>query len=70
MKPDWNWKGIVAVIFAVGISGSILVLAIGELFHDGHLTEPETATISTVLGVGIGALATYLGVSRGDDDSD
>jgi membrane protein DedA with SNARE-associated domain len=57
----WDWSAIVAVILAVGVTGSLLLLSFGELFHDGHLTEAETTTVSTLLGAGIGAIATYLG---------
>ena len=50
-----------AVILAGGVALSIVILSIGELFHDGHITDTEATTIATILGAGIGAIATFLG---------
>jgi len=56
-----DWHGLSAIILAVGISLAIIILSVGEFFHDGHISETEANTISTILGAGIGALATFLG---------
>lgn len=60
------WQNtIVAIILAIGISGSLILLSVNEFTHNGHLSEGETTTVSTVLGAGVGALATYMGVKHG-----
>lgn len=50
-----------AIILALGVACSIIILSINELTHPGHLTTDETTVIATILGAGIGAIATYIG---------
>lgn len=57
---EW-FSDAVAIILAIGVSTSLILLSVVEFSHSGHLTPDETVVISTVLGAGIGALATHIG---------
>jgi hypothetical protein len=50
----------VALVLAVGVVVALVAAAIGH----PHLTTDETTLLSTAVGAIVGALATYLGVSR------
>jgi hypothetical protein len=70
-----DWRPVVAIILTVGVMAVVVILAIGEVFHTGpheHLSDTESTLLSTVLGAGVGAIATYLGTHQGgkSDDSD
>lgn len=56
-----QWHAIAAVVLAIGVSTSLILLSVNEFTHNGHLTPDETTVISTVLGAGVGAIATYIG---------
>jgi hypothetical protein len=63
----WNGRDIVAIILAIGVSGTIVLLIVVEFVpHHGHVSDEEAAALSTALGAAIGALATYLGGSIGN----
>jgi hypothetical protein len=58
----FDWRGLVALVLALGVLGVLLVGAIAAaLNHDRQLTSEDLATVSTVLGAAIGAVAVYLG---------
>jgi hypothetical protein len=62
-------SGLVAIILAIGVSVTLVLLIVVEFFPShGHVSDEEAAVLSTALGAAIGALATYLGTSRGDSD--
>lgn len=62
LDPEgWNWQGAVAIILALGASTTIILLAVQEIIHVGHVTAEEATLLSTVLGAVVGAAATYLG---------
>lgn len=64
-----DWHAIVAIIIALGVSISLILLAASEVEHVQHITEAEATVLATVLGAAIGAVATYLGGrDRGKDD--
>jgi len=55
----------VAFVFAVGIAAAILILALGasiaEAARNRSISDAAATLLSTVLGAGVGAIATYLG---------
>lgn len=63
MRP-LDWHALVAVILALGVSTAIIVLSINELTSAGHVSQEGATLLATVLGAAIGAIATYLGVTR------
>lgn len=58
-----DWRGAVAVILALGVVASVVILAVSELDHGsaGHITETEATLLSTILGAAVGALSAYMG---------
>jgi hypothetical protein len=60
----------VALVLAIGV---VITIATTAILPE-HLTSDETTLLSTVIGALVGALATYLGVSkdsvRHDEDED
>ena len=61
-----DWHGIIAVILAIGAIATVIILAIQETQHAGHLSADEVTLLSTVLGAIIGAVATFLGTKSHD----
>ena len=61
----WSWRGVVAVIFAVAVGGSILALCLGAVLQDQTISQQGSDLISTTLGVAVGAVAVYLGSRNG-----
>lgn len=52
----------VAIILALGVSITVVILAARKLFEDGAVTQEEVTLLSTAIGGMIGAVATYLGL--------
>lgn len=66
----WSWAGIVAVILAVGVSVSLVLLA-AQAVVTGKIEEPVSTILSSSLGAAIGAVGGYIGgVSRRNRDED
>lgn len=64
-----DWRGVVALLLAVGVAGSALALAIGDAVRVS--TPAEDATIlSTILGASVGAIAGYLGARTKTSSAD
>jgi hypothetical protein len=61
MRRGLDWRGIAAVILSVGV---IAVVLLGEVFAfrnpDRLVSTEEVATVSTVLGAAVGAVAGYM----------
>lgn len=61
----------VALVFASAIGASIVILAVGasvaEAARNRSISDAAATLLSTVLGAGVGAIATYLG-TRGHPD--
>jgi len=58
----WKGRDLVAVILAIGVTITLVLLIIVEFFpHHGHVSDQEAGVLSVALGAAIGALATYLG---------
>lgn len=66
--PPAKWQGLVAVILAVGLTAAVVLLAVAELIHSGHVSTDEATLFATVLGATIGAVATYLGTRSTSGD--
>jgi hypothetical protein len=66
-----SWRGVVAVIFALAVGGSILALCLGAVLQDQTISQQGADLISTTLGVAVGAVAMYLsGGSRSNKDEE
>lgn len=63
------WHALSALVLSVGVSVSLVLLVVTQIVDNGHLTPDESTVIATVLGAGVGAVATYMGErgSRKDD---
>ena len=65
MKHEPDWRGIAAVLAILGV---FAVLIIGALYAGRNpektVSIEEIATVSTVLGAAIGAVAGYMGATR------
>lgn len=62
MRRDRDWAGIAVVVLAVGVVAAILVGEVAAFRNPARIVSAEeVATISTVLGAAVGAIATYLG---------
>jgi hypothetical protein len=75
LRMRGDWRPLVAIILTAGVMAVLIILAIGEVTQTGpheHLSDTESTLLSTVLGAGVGAIATYLGTHQRDksDDSD
>jgi hypothetical protein len=62
MKRDL--AGLVAVILALAVSVSIIIISIGAEITNQPLSSEEQTLISTVVGAALGAVATYIGIAR------
>jgi uncharacterized membrane protein len=62
-------KTVVAVVLAGFVGLAVVVLAIGAVINGRSLSVEETAILSSVLGAAVGAVATYLGVKKGDGET-
>jgi hypothetical protein len=57
--------GLVAVILALAIAATVVIIALETVIHKGAISETEANILSTMVGAIVGAVATYLGVGRG-----
>jgi hypothetical protein len=61
-RRRFDWRGLVALVLALGVMATLVSGAVGAaLNHERLVTAEEIATISTVLGAALGAVAVYLG---------
>jgi hypothetical protein len=68
MRRGPDWRGIAAVVLAVGVFAVLIIGAIyGGRNPNYTISTEEIATVSTVLGAAIGAIASYLGSRRPPD---
>jgi membrane protein DedA with SNARE-associated domain len=56
-----QFRGIAALMLAVGLSATVILLAVETILHTGPISTQEASLLSTTLGAIIGALAVYLG---------
>ena len=54
-------RAIVAILLALGVSATLIILAWNEAKTSGHVTVEEANLLSVLGGAGIGAVAAYLG---------
>jgi hypothetical protein len=59
-EPDW--RGIAAVLIVLGVFSVLIIGAVNASKNANYILSDEAlATISTMLGAAIGAVAVYLG---------
>jgi hypothetical protein len=56
-----DWRAVVAVILALGVTLTVVLLAVEELQHPGHVSPEEAELLALSIGVSVGAVAVYLG---------
>ncbi len=62
MRREPDWRGIAAVLIVVGTFTVLIIGAVNAGRNPKYVLSDEAlATISTVLGAAIGAVAVYLG---------
>ena len=62
-EPDW--RGIAAVLLVLGVVATLVIGAVNGGRNANYVLSDEAlATVSTVLGAAIGAVAVYLGGKR------
>lgn len=59
-------KTLVALVLAAGVAGAVIVLAVGAVVSGHSLSVEETSVLSAVLGAAVGAVATFLGLRKGE----
>ena len=65
MRHEPDWRGIAAVLIVVGVFAVLIIGAINAGKNANYVLSDEAlATISTMLGAAIGAVAVYLGGRR------
>lgn len=70
MKPARDWGGLAALVLATGVAVSLVISAVAGSIRGHQLTPDEITLLSTVTGTSIGAVATYLGMSRRNNHHD
>lgn len=65
MRREPDWRGIAAVLIVVGVFTVLVIGAVNAGRNSNYVLSDEAlATISTMLGAAIGAVAVYLGGNR------
>ena len=65
MRREPDWRGLAAVLIVAGTFAVLIIGAINGGKNANYILSDEAlATISTVLGAAIGAVAVYLGGPR------
>jgi purine-cytosine permease-like protein len=59
-----DWPGVVAFTLALGVSVSLIIGMTGAALNAGPLGEKTSSLLATLGGAAIGAIATYLGLAR------
>lgn len=62
-----NWRGIVAVILALGISGALLVTPFVAIFTGEAMSDKRSDNLAMLAAAVIGALAAYLAFRKDDE---
>ena len=57
-------RDLAAIILALGVTATLIIIAVGSVIHTGPISTEESTLLSTALGAAVGAVATYLGLSR------
>ena len=66
MRHEPDWRGIAAVLIVVGVFTVLIIGAINGGNNPNYVLSDEAlATVSTLLGGAVGAVAVYLGGKRG-----
>jgi len=65
MRRGIDWRGIAAAVLAVGVIAAVILGEVyGFLNKDRTVTTEEVASVSTVLGAAVGAVAGYMSGPR------
>lgn len=61
-----DWPGLVVFVLAAGIAASLVIAMLAIALSASHDVSAQQATLlSTIFGAAIGAVATYIGTTRG-----
>ncbi|WP_146051065.1 hypothetical protein [Streptomyces noursei] len=66
----WSWTGLIALILAVGVSIALCVSLIIVALSIHPISQQFAGVLSALSGATVGALATYLGGTRGGKPPD
>jgi hypothetical protein len=62
-----DWRGVAAVLLVLGVVATLIIGAVNGARNTNYILSDEAlATISTILGAAIGAVAVYLGGRNGN----
>jgi hypothetical protein len=59
-----DWPGACAFVLAFGVAVTLIVGMAGAAVQDSPISEQGASLLSTLGGAAIGAIATYLGLAR------
>ena len=65
-----DWRGVAALLLALGVAGSALALAIGDAVHTSPTPAEDATILSTILGASVGAIAGYIGARTHGTDKE
>lgn len=61
-----DWRGIIALVLAVGVSIALVAGVLTAELTPTRITSEEIAFLSTLGGASVGAIAAYLGIRHFD----
>lgn len=65
-----DWPGLCAFVLSLGVAASLVVAITGNALSDHSLTPVGAQLLGTIFGASIGAIATYMGLARQQQQQD